>query len=125
MKKPILFLSILILSITTFGQLNMSLVGQKSYNQDLSDVWGYVDETGIEYALVGVYNGFSVVSLEDPANPEEVFFGPGPNSIWRDIKTWGDYAYVSNESGGGVYIVDLSPLPEGPISSTTNFTGNT
>ncbi|MBG0782449.1 MAG: choice-of-anchor B family protein [Bacteroidales bacterium] len=124
MKKRLLFLPVFLLTIATFGQLNMSLVGQKSYNQNLSDVWGYVDETGIEYALVGVYNGLSVVSLEDPSNPEEVFFGSGSNSIWRDIKTWGDYAYVSNESGGGVYIVDLSPLPEGPITSTTNFTGD-
>ncbi len=115
----------LFISTFSFAQLNMSLVGQKSYSQDLSDVWGYVDETGIEYALIGVYDGFSIVSLEDPSNPEEVFFGSGPQSIWRDIKTWGDYAYVSNESGGGVYIVDMSPLPEGPVTSTTNFTGDT
>lgn len=106
------------------AQFNMQQMGYLPYSQDLNDIWGYVDETGIEYALVGVYNGFSVVSLADPANPEQVFFGTGPGSIWRDIKTWGDYAYVSNETGNGVYIVDLSPLPDGPITSTAYFTGS-
>ncbi len=45
-------------------------------------------------------------------------------SIWRDIKTWGDYAYVSSESSGGVFIVDMSPLPDGEITSTSFFTGS-
>jgi len=102
----------------------MDMLGHFPYSNSLSDVWGYVDENGNEYALVGVYDGFSVVDVTDPASPSEVFFGPGPQSIWRDIKTWGDYAYVSNESFGGVYIIDLSPLPGGEIQNTTNFTGS-
>ncbi len=73
---------------------------------------------------MGVYNGFSVVDVSDPANPVEVYFKSGAGSIWRDIKTWGDYAYVSNESYGGVLIVDLSGLP-GEISNTAEFTGST
>jgi choice-of-anchor B domain-containing protein len=109
----------------SYSQLNMEILGQLPYQQELSDIWGYVDEQDNEYALVGVYDGFSVVDVTDPANPVEIFFGPGPSSIWRDIKTWGDYAYVSNESGGGIYIVDLSPLPGGNIISTANFTGST
>ncbi len=125
MKNSFFILAFSLISMLGYGQLNMQQVGHLPYNNDLSDIWGYVDGEGNEYALVGVYNGFSVVSLADPANPEEVFFGPGPNSIWRDIKTWGDYAYVSNESGSGVFIVDLSPLPDGPITNTANFTGDT
>ncbi len=125
MKNIFIYLLLSILSLTSFSQTNIVQVGHLPYSQSLSDIWGYVDQEGNEYALVGVYNGFSVVSLADPANPEEVFFGPGANSIWRDIKTWGDYAYVSNESGNGMYIVDLSPLPDGPITQTTNFTGST
>ena len=124
MKRTLLFIAICFFSVTTFAQLNMEQLGHLSYNVDLSDVWGYVDNEGNEYALVGAYNGLSVVDVTDPANPVEVFFGSGPNSIWRDIKTWGDYAYVSNETNQGVYIVDLSPLP-GTITTTTNFTGST
>jgi len=104
--------------------MNMSQLGHLPYSDALSDIWGYVDEEGNEYALVGTYSGLSIVDVTDPASPTEVFFGAGPGSIWRDIKTWGDYAYVSNESDDGVYIVDLSPLP-GAITSTTNFMGET
>jgi choice-of-anchor B domain-containing protein len=123
MKQFFLFISILTLSLYTVAQTNMEKLGELSYSQSLSDVWGYVDEEGNEYALVGTFDGLSIVDVTDPSSPEEVFFGPGPGSIWRDMKTWGDYAYVSNESSGGIYIVDLTPLPDGPIETTTNFTG--
>jgi choice-of-anchor B domain-containing protein len=106
-----------------YAQMNMVQLGHLPYSDELSDVWGYVDSEGNEYALVGTYSGFSVVDISDPSSPNEVFFGPGAGSIWRDIKTWGDYAYVSNESFGGVYIVDLSPLP-GNITTTATFTGS-
>lgn len=124
MKKLLLSIYFFIGTIISFGQMNMATLGFLPYSQELSDIWGYVDEQGNEYALVGVYDGLSIVDVTDPQNPEEVFFGPGPESIWRDIKTWGDYAYVSNESFGGVYIVDLSPLPGGTITTTANFTGD-
>ena len=124
MKATIMVLMLWISSIQAYSQLNMQLLGHLPYSQELSDVWGYVDEEGNEYALVGVYNGFSVVDVTDPANPEELFFEQGPGSIWRDIKTWGDHAYVSNETGGGVLIVDLSPLPNGAITATASFTGS-
>ena len=114
----------LVIALISFGQLNMEMLGHLPYVQDVSDIWGYADEEGNEYALVGVYGGLSVVDVTDPAVPTEVFFGTGPGSIWRDIKTWGDYAYVSNESSGGVYIVDLSPLPNGEITNTSNFSGS-
>jgi choice-of-anchor B domain-containing protein len=100
----------------TMGQLNLVELGNLDYqnlhNSDLSDVWGYVDENSNEYALVGVNDGgFSIVDVTNPANPVEVFFESGPNSIWRDIKTFGDYAYVTTEGGGGLLIVDMGPLP--------------
>lgn len=106
------------------AQLNIQLVGQLDYQalrgSDLSNLWGYTDEFGTEYALVGVNGsgqpgtgGISVVSLEDPANPTEVFFFAGPNSIWREIKVWDDHAYITTEAeSGGITIVDLSPLPQ-------------
>lgn len=124
MKRLLLSVLFVILIGSLFAQLNMEMLGQKSYSQDLSDVWGYVDEQGNEYALVGVYNGFSIVNVTDPANPEEVYFKSGPQSIWRDIKSYGDYAYISNESSGGVLIVDMSPLPDGEITNTANYTGD-
>ena len=123
MKRILLLSAIFSFYILSFGQLNMEQVGHFPYADQLSDVWGWTDNDGNEYALVGTYSGLSVVDVTDPANPSEVFFGPGAGSIWRDIKTWGNYAYVSNEATGGIYIVDLSPLP-GDVVSFTNFTGS-
>lgn len=102
---------------TSFAQpqdFNITQVGQLSYTQNLNDIWGYVDGTGVEYALVGTRTGTSIVSLATPSNPTEVLFIPGFNSIWRDLKTWGDYAYVTTDQGqDGLLIIDLSPLPTG------------
>jgi choice-of-anchor B domain-containing protein len=105
------------------AQVNIEFVGSLSYqnlrNSDISNLWGYADEAGNEYALVGVNGtdglsgGFSVVDLADPTDPQEVFFLPGPASIWREIKVWNDHAYITTEAeNGGLTIVDLSPLPQ-------------
>jgi choice-of-anchor B domain-containing protein len=101
------------------AQLNLSLLGQLNYSQDLSDIWGWKNPAdGKEYALVGVFDGFSIVDVTNPAAPVQVQFVPGSSSIWRDIKTWDHYAYVTNETGGGLLIVDLANLP-GTINTWT------
>lgn len=114
----------LALGLAAAAQLNIGFVGQLDYqalrNSNLSNLWGYTDEFGNEYALVGACGtgaqnpgGLSVVSLADPANPQEIFFFPGPASIWREIKVWGDHAYVTTEAANGeLTIIDLSPLPQ-------------
>lgn len=82
------------------------------YGNDLNDVWGYAAPDGTEYALVGLVNGFSIVSLADPDDIEEVTFIPGVFSTWRDIKTFGEFAYVvADDPGDGILVVDLSGLP--------------
>lgn len=117
MKRIFLLPAFLIfISLSTFAQLNMSYVGSYQYNFELSDIWGYASPDGTEYAIVGVENGVSIVNLADPANPVEADFIPGPSSIWRDIKTWDHYAYVTNESGQGLLVIDLSTLP-GTVNS--------
>ncbi len=89
----------------------------------LNNVWGYVDETGIEYALVGTRDGVSILSLADPSNPVEVHWHQGTNSIWRELKTHGDYLYVTTEAQSGLLIIDLSPLPNGPITTEVYYQG--
>ncbi len=126
MTRCISFLAAL-LPLFTSAQLNMELVGTLSYQElrgsDISDIWGYVDEQGNEYALVGVNGGgVSVVSLADPANPVELFYYAGPGSIWRDLKVWNDHAYVTTEGGGGLAIVDLSPLPQSTSLTAQSWT---
>lgn len=116
MKKTFFFLCCLLMAATSYGQLNMSLISQVDYNVDLSDIWGWADpDDGTEYAIVGLQNGVSIVSLADPENPVEIKRIPGQNSIWRDIKTWGHYAYVVTDQGGtteGLLVIDLTNAPE-------------
>lgn len=94
-----------------------------SHNSELSDIWGWADGTGNEYAIVGINNGTSVVDVTDPANPIEVFYEPGMASIWRDIKTWNNHAYVTTEAQNGLLIIDLSTLPSNPNLAVTYYTG--
>lgn len=117
-KATILFILGQLLSLPLFGQpasRNLDLVSRFDYSTKLTDVWGYVDGNGTEYALIGLRNGVSIVNLSNPANPSESDFLPGIRSAWRDLKTYNNYAYVSNESGDGIRIIDLSNLP-GPVS---------
>ena len=74
---------------------------------ELNDIWGWVDSAGNEYAIVGMNDGTSIINLSDPLSPQEVLFVPGMNSIWRDIKTYGNYAYVTTEAMNGLLIIDL------------------
>lgn len=79
----------------------------------LSDVWGYVHPDGTEYALVGTYEGVSIVSLANPSDPKEVAFIDGYPSIWRDLKTWDDHMYViADEGEDGLLVANLSYLPD-------------
>ena len=124
MRKIYLFTFLVLLFQTSQAQeTNMELLGQLDYNNDLSDIWGYVDGEGTEYALVGVYNGVSVVDLRDPSNPEEVAFITDAPSIWRDIKTWGSHAYAINETGQGLLIIDLSSLPDASGITSSRYNG--
>ena len=87
----------------------MSLLGYVDYPLTNGiDIWGYVDSSGNEYAIVGLRDGVSFVDVTDPTNPDEKFFIPDIYSVWRDIKTWNNYAYVTTESDTGLLIIDLN-----------------
>ena len=87
-----------------------------------NDIWGYTDPAGREFALLGLVNGLSVIDINDTANLREIAYFPGQDSSWRDIKTYKHYAYVVNESGGGMQIIDLSQLPQKATLAAT-YTG--
>lgn len=113
MKRLLILFTLL--SFIGFGQLNMTELGwldvNSAHSTELNDIWAYVDEEGNEYALVGAQDGVSIVDITDPTSPVEVFWVDGLNSIWRDLKTWGDYAYITTEATEGLMIIDLSGLP--------------
>lgn len=115
MTRTLFAFLLITLSTSIFAQLNMSLLSSIEYDTDANDIWGWADpDDGTEYAIVGLRNGVSIVSLADPEDAQEVVFIPGQNSIWRDIKTYGNFAYVTTDQNGtteGLTVIDLSDLP--------------
>ncbi len=125
MKKTMLFLKQYIsLTICLFfcsaicqqilAQTQMELLSNinfENYDAGGNDIWGYVADDGKEYALAGTTNGVAIFDISTPTEAVELFYINGVETIWRDIKTWQQYAYVVNESQGGIMIVDLGDLP--------------
>jgi len=108
----LLFLS---LGLNAQDSLDVRALGRLGYTATLNDVWGWVDTTNNkEYALVGVQNGLSIVDVTVPSNPVQTNFFSGASSIWRDMKTYGDYAYTVhdnyNGTSNGIFIVDMTTI---------------
>jgi choice-of-anchor B domain-containing protein len=109
----LLFLSILFFSEAQTPDKNVALNSIKNYSGAGSNICGYVDSLGNEYALFGWTGGVDIVNVTNPSAPVSVFNIPGLNSIWREIKVNGDYAYITTEAGGatGLQIAYLGNLP--------------
>lgn len=111
-KKLLGIFLLLTFSLFLQAQKNITLRANLKYpGKSLAGAWGYVDGLGNEYALVGTSQGMSIVDITNPSAPVEKFFVTASTSIWHEIKTYGDYAYMSSEGGGGLTIVNLSGLP--------------
>ncbi len=98
---------------------NMVLLGQWDNNSlpvhsgiVYNDCWGYA-EGGREYALLGSAQKIHFFDITHPADIQEIAsFAGGANSIWRDMKTYGNYAYsVADQGAEGLMIFNLSNLP--------------
>lgn len=104
---------------------NVTFRSKTTYTgQTLSNIWGYA-AGGREYALVGAKNGMIVMDVTNPDAPVQIVQIAGPSSQWREIKTYQHYAYVATEGGGGLQIVDLSPLPGSSLPVYTYTGGGT
>tara|TARA_R110002051_G_scaffold73135_5_gene132754 strand:+ start:15161 stop:16384 length:1224 start_codon:yes stop_codon:yes gene_type:complete len=94
---------------------------------EANDIWGWTDkETGKEYAIMGLDNGTVFIDITNAENP--TYLGKLPtatsSSSWRDVKVFGDYAYIVSEaSGHGVQVFDLKKL-RGLNNSPQNFTAD-
>jgi len=118
------YLFLLFIPFTLFSQTNynLGLIGSYEWNNtEGSDIWGWADQLGNEYALVGLQDGFSCVNVTNPASPIEEFYISDLNSTWRDVKTWGHYAYVTTEAHAGLLIVDLSDMSGSTYWHVTQF----
>ncbi len=122
--KFIVLTSVLVGAVSLHAQdFNIQLRGTLEYpGQTLANICGFA-QNGKEYALVGASKGLSIVDVTNPDNPVEIVQIPGPDNLWKEIKVYSHYAYVTSEGGGGVQIVDLSALPS-PNLNFHNYTGS-
>lgn len=125
--KNTLLITILLTVSNCLAQLNISELGYVNvpvlHNTVCNDIWAYEDELNNEYALVGTENGVSIVDVTIPGDAIEVEWIDGLYSVWRDIKVFGDYAYVTTEADEGLLIIDLSPLPAVTDLPTSHYSG--
>lgn len=126
MKRFLLFFLLAAFNTLHSQNFNITLLGKLSYGGErLSNIWGWVDTAdGKEYALVGGADGLSIVDVSIPSNPTEIIQIPVPpdsdSCIWREVRTWGNYAYVTTECGTmGLQIVELTNLPATNLATTT------
>ena len=68
MKKILIILLLPLFSIS-HSNFNMQLLGSYQWSfSEGSDIWGWVDSNGNEFAIVGLNDGFSVVDVTNPMN---------------------------------------------------------
>ncbi len=82
--------------------------GSFSYN----DVWGYADCNGNEYGIFGSSAFIHFFDVTDPSNIVEISaFAGGSTTVWRDMKTYENYAYaVCDNCSEGLMVFDMSNI---------------
>lgn len=121
MKRTLLLCFFLSIGLISQAQYNITLKSTLSIgNNGYSNIWGY-KQGNKEYALLGCTGSSSmndacaIIDVTSPTQPVTLFKVPGPRSIWREIRTWQHYAYITTENSDntfGVTIVDLQYLPD-------------
>ena len=109
------------LSQAQFTASGMTLYDHVPLNQmgggSGADIWGWTDsDSGREYALFARSSGTSFFDVTDPS--DAVYLGnlpsrTGSNDVWRDVKTYGNFAYIvadGNVSNHGLQVFDLTNL---------------
>lgn len=91
-------------------------------NTNGNDCWGYVTQLGREIAIIGLSDGTGFVDVSDPANSQIIAFLPGPESLWRNVKTYSHYCYAVSEGGGGIQVFDLANIDNGVVTQLPSVT---
>ena len=98
-------------SVDLLSRLSLSQLGNPG---NANDIWGWVDsQTGDSYALLGLDTGTAFIRITNPEQPVVVGYLPTHSSasLWRDIKTYQNHAFIVSEAGGhGMQVFDLNQL---------------
>ncbi len=121
MRSILSFILLTTLTLSASAQYNFTKVSDLAIgNNRYSNIWGYA-QANKEYALLAcqgsstLNDACAIVDVTNPASPNTLFKVPGPNSLWREIRTWQHYAYITTEASDntfGITIVDLQYLPD-------------
>jgi choice-of-anchor B domain-containing protein len=80
--------------------------------------WGYTSPDRRRFALTGTSVGLSIDEVTTPSRPRHIALIPGPESDWREVKTFREYAYVTTEAAHGLDVIDLRE-PDRPVKVQT------
>ncbi len=92
----------------------IQLLSRLDFPETMAEIWGYVDNTGKEYALIGFglftdppQAGVYIVDVSDPRNPVQA--AKVTDAAGFDVKVWRNFMYSVNGRGSGLGgIVDIS-----------------
>ena len=80
------------------------------------------------YALMGLDTGTAFIRITDPENPLVIGYLPTHTSasLWRDIKTYQNHAFIVSEAGGhGMQVFDLTQLRNYDGNNPVTFSNTT
>ncbi len=102
-------------NVTLLSWLTLSDFGIASAGNGNS-CFGYTAPSGREYALMGLSTGTAIVEVTQPGNATIIAQVAGPQSLWRDVRTYSHYAYAVSEGGSGIQVIDLANVDAGTAS---------
>ena len=91
-----------------------------------NDVWGYVDQQGNEFAILGGYDSIYMFDISNPAISKKTAVDDAPGtSLWRDFKVYGHYMYaVADQGSTGLRVYDLDSLAVGKLHLVGAYTND-
>ena len=104
-------------NISLLSHLSLADLGADS----AYDCWGYVSESGREYAIIGLSTGTGFVEITDPGNPLITGIVLTPN-LGQDMKVFQNYVYSASDSGPG-HVIDVSDIDNGVITLVDSTDG--
>lgn len=111
----------------------LSWIPLPEFGQDVNSAnscWGHVSPAGREYAIIGTSRGTAFVDVTNPGNAQIVAQINGPESLWRDMKTftrgsgptYQAFCYSISEGGDGIQVIDISNIDNGVVTHVRNVT---
>lgn len=105
-------------NITLRGHVTLSQFGSGSG----AGCRGYVSPSGREYAVMGLNNKVAIVEITNPAAPVIVGSVSHQTGLWSEVELYGHYVYASNETGGGIDIINLANVDSGQVTLVQRMT---